>query len=193
MKSTSHNTLLQNNRQKQKCKAESKICDTQCSESGCWGPGKGMCLSCKHYNVENECVGSCDPNLGLYQASKKECMKCDPECELTCTAPGADSCDECKHTKDGPFCVKECPDGKYDANGECQPCHKNCVGGCKGPENTVGPNGCNSCEKVIIDANLTINQCLQAKEECPDGFYLDWISRNVAANNFKLDDLEMDG
>ena len=44
-----------------------------------------MCLSCKHYNVENECVGSCDPNLGLYKASDRECMKCDPECELTCT------------------------------------------------------------------------------------------------------------
>ena len=102
-------------------------------------------------------------------------------------APGADSCDACKHTKDGPFCVKECPDGKYDANGECQPCHKNCVGGCKGPENAVGPNGCNSCEKVIIDSNDN-NQCLQAKEECPEGFYLDWIQRNVAANNFKFDE-----
>ena len=106
-------------------------------------------------------------------------------------APGADSCDACKHTKDGPFCVKECPDGKYDANGECQPCHKNCVGGCKGPENAVGPNGCNSCEKVIIDSNDN-NQCLQAKEECPEGFYLDWIQRNVAANNFKFDE-QMEG
>ena len=85
MKSSSHNTLLQNNRPPQKCIPESKICDTQCAESGCWGPGKGMCLSCKHYTVENECVGSCDPNLGLYQSSESKCMKCHAECELTCT------------------------------------------------------------------------------------------------------------
>ena len=85
MKSSNHNTLLQNNRPQQKCIIESKICDNQCSSSGCWGPGKGMCLSCKHYTVENECVGSCDPNLGLYKASERECMKCHAECELTCT------------------------------------------------------------------------------------------------------------
>ena len=52
MKSTSHNTLLQNNRQKQKCKAESKICDTQCSESGCWGPGKGKYFSMVFLNFD---------------------------------------------------------------------------------------------------------------------------------------------
>ena len=76
---------MQNNRPQQKCIIESKICDNQCSSSGCWGPGKGMCLSCKNYTVENECVGSCDPNLGLYKVSERECNKCHAECELTCT------------------------------------------------------------------------------------------------------------
>ena len=47
MQSTSHNTLLQNNRPKPKCLSETKICDSQCSDDGCWGPGKGMCLACK--------------------------------------------------------------------------------------------------------------------------------------------------
>ena len=105
----------------------------------------------------------------------------------------ADSCDACKHTKDGPFCVKECPDGKYNANGECLPCHKNCIGGCKGPENTVSPTGCNSCEKVIIDVNFNVDKCLPAKQDCPDGFYLDWVSRQAASSNEMLDNLEMEG
>ena len=49
--------------------------------------------------------------------------------------------------KPNPFVIKECPDGKYDDNYECKPCHKNCVRGCWGPENTVGPHGCKSFEK----------------------------------------------
>ena len=145
------------------------------------------------YSVDNECVASCDPNLGLFQASKKECQKCHSECELTCDGPGADSCHACKHTKDGPFCVKECPDGKYDDDGECKPCHENCVGGCKGPENTVGPNGCNSCERAILNPQNTnlVDKCLEATEDCPEGFYLDWISRQAATNN--LNNLNLEG
>ena len=85
MKSSSHNTLLDNNRMPENCILESEICDPQCSSYGCWGPGKGMCLSCKNFVVESECVGSCDPNLGLYKASELECMKCHPECNLTCS------------------------------------------------------------------------------------------------------------
>ena len=47
MQSTSHNTLLQNNRPTGKCLLESKTCDPQCSDDGCWGSGKDMCLACK--------------------------------------------------------------------------------------------------------------------------------------------------
>ena len=189
MKSSSHNTLLQNNRPTQSCIVESQVCDSQCSADGCWGPGKGMCLACKTYAVENECVASCDPNLGLYQASERSCMKCHPECKMTCTGSGPGLCDECKHTKDGPFCVKECPDGKYDHNGECQECHKNCIGGCKGPENTVGPNGCNSCDKVIISSDKHVERCLNSNEECPQGHYLEWLSPQ-ASKSFQNLDLE---
>ena len=57
MKSKPCSTILQNNRQKQTCKAELKTCDNQFRASGCWGPGKSMCLPCKYYNVENECIG----------------------------------------------------------------------------------------------------------------------------------------
>ena len=89
--------------------------------------------------MDNECVASCDPNLGLYKNLTNNfiCEKCDSECQLTCSGPGADSCDDCKHTKDGPFCVKECPNGKYDDNGDCKPCHDNCVGGCIGKNHAL--------------------------------------------------------
>ena len=187
MKSSSHNKLLQNNRPNRTCTTEAQICDSQCSSDGCWGPGRGMCLACKNYAVENECVASCDPNLGLYKASDRSCMKCDPECELTCTGSGPGLCDACKHTKDGPFCVKECPDGKYDANGECQPCHKNCIGGCQGPLNTVGPNGCNSCDKIIIGSNKTVEECLNNNEECPTGYFLEWLSPQFSKSFAGLD------
>lgn len=190
MKSFNHNALLQNNRPQEKCILESKTCDPQCSSHGCWGPGKGMCLTCKNFAVENECVGSCDPNLGLYRSSETECMKCHPECDLTCTGPGPGSCDACKNTKDGPFCVKECPRGKYDDNGECKECHKNCASGCKGPKNTVGPDGCNSCDKVILNGEYGVDQCLEPSQDCPDGYYLDWVSRQVAATTENLDELE---
>jgi epidermal growth factor receptor len=85
MKSVSHNTLLQNNKPASKCIGEAKMCDSQCSQDGCWGPGNKLCLDCKTFSVEKECVASCDPNLGLYRASERECMKCHSECALTCT------------------------------------------------------------------------------------------------------------
>lgn len=112
---------------------------------------------------------------------------------MNITGPGSDFCDACKHTKDGPFCVKECPDGKYDFNGECKPCHKNCVGGCKGPLNTVGPSGCNACDKVILTGDFSVEKCLNANENCPAGYYLDWISRQVAETTQNLGQLNMEG
>ena len=63
--------------------------------------------------MEDECVASCDPNVGLYRsAGDKQCMKCDDECDLTCSGPGPGNCDRCARAKDGPFCVAECPTGK---------------------------------------------------------------------------------
>jgi L1 cell adhesion molecule len=84
------------------------------------------------------------------------CMLCHEECNSTCHGPGPGNCTGCKRVKDGPFCIPVCPTSKYDAAGECQPCHENCVDGCKGPENTIGPNGCNSCEKAIINGDVNV-------------------------------------
>jgi len=83
-------------------------------------------------------------------------MLCHEECNSTCHGPGPGNCTDCRNVKDGPFCTTVCPTSKYDASGECQPCHENCVDGCTGPENTIGPNGCNSCEKAIINGDVNV-------------------------------------
>ncbi|RZC39222.1 GF recep IV, Furin-like, and/or VSP domain containing protein [Asbolus verrucosus] len=41
--------------------------------------------------------------------------------------------------------------------------------------NTVGPGGCNSCEKAIMNENATIDSCLEKYENCPDGYYYEWL------------------
>ena len=179
MKSPSHNTLLQANKEDQQCINQGHVCHPQCSGEGCWGPGNKLCLSCKKFQVEDECVASCDPNIGLYKSSEaNKCMKCDEECELTCSGPGPGNCDRCAHTKDGPFCVAECPTGKYDDRryGECISCHKNCRDGCSGPENKVGPNGCTSCDKAIINSQFEVEKCLAEDEPCPDGTFTEIVN-----------------
>ena len=107
MQSPSHNTLLQNNKDAQRCIGEGHVCHRECSAEGCWGPGNRLCLSCRHYQADqagdSECVASCDPAAGLYRPTdgedSKRCMKCDDECELTCTGPGPGNCDRCAHAK----------------------------------------------------------------------------------------------
>lgn len=96
------------------------------------------------------------PCSRMYKSSEKLCMPCHEECESTCHGPGPGNCTRCKHARDGPFCVPVCPSSKYSVGGECKPCHQNCVYGCTGPENTIGPNGCNSCEKAIINGDVTV-------------------------------------
>ncbi|XP_040565230.1 epidermal growth factor receptor isoform X1 [Lepeophtheirus salmonis] len=181
MKSPSHNTLLQNNKNPQECIRQDHMCDPQCSAEGCWGPGNNSCLSCKKFQVDSECISSCDPNLGLYKVKENKCMKCHKECDLTCKGPGPGNCDKCKHTKDGPFCVSHCPDGKYHNSsfGTCKPCHENCVGGCDGPGNTIGPRGCKSCEKAIVSNLGNILQCLEKDEHCPEAHFEEWVVRQT--------------
>lgn len=127
MRSQNHNTAVQNNKDPHRCLIEGHACDDQCSTEGCWGPGNRLCLSCKSFQVEQQCVASCDPNLGMYRAfaastgndkNNMQCRKCDKECELTCRGPGPRNCDKCKHatlnTPEGPLCVAKCPEGKYN-------------------------------------------------------------------------------
>ncbi|XP_033224420.1 epidermal growth factor receptor-like isoform X2 [Belonocnema kinseyi] len=173
-KSPEHEILMQNNKDESECIQEGLICDEQCSE-GCWGAGPEQCLSCKSFKLGNVCVENCNIIPGIYQADLKICKPCHEECNGTCTGPNAEHCDKCKHVRDGPFCVPECPLSKYSANGQCRNCHSNCVGGCEGPENNIGPYGCHSCEKAIMNGGLP-EVCLQKAESCPDGYFYEWIS-----------------
>lgn len=111
----------------------------------------------------------------IYRADQRVCKHCHEECDGTCMGPNADHCQKCKHVRDGPFCVQKCPLSKYNDNGQCKPCHENCVGGCEGPENNIGPNGCHSCEKAIINGHVP-EGCLQKRESCPEGYYYEWVS-----------------
>lgn len=92
----------------------------------------------------------------MYTAGLNLCKPCHEECASTCLGPGNGNCTKCKHVRDGPFCYASCPETKYNDKGECRPCHPNCVNGCTGPANTVGEGGCVSCEKAILNSDLTV-------------------------------------
>ncbi|XP_075230071.1 epidermal growth factor receptor isoform X2 [Lycorma delicatula] len=173
-KSVEHGTLLQNNKLEEDCIKEGLVCDPQCSTEGCWGPGPDQCLSCANYQLGSTCLQDCDVVSGMYKAGGKVCMPCHEECESTCFGPGPGNCTHCKNVRDGPFCVHSCPVSKYNSDGDCRPCHPNCVEGCTGPENTIGETGCKSCEKAIINGDVTVERCLQKNESCPDGYY-EWV------------------
>lgn len=72
-------------------------------------------------------------------------------------------------------CVKDCPENKYNDNGVCRPCHKTCEG-CSGPNNNIGPGGCNTCHLAIINTNATVDRCLLADDSCPDGYFWEYVN-----------------
>lgn len=111
----------------------------------------------------------------LYQSAEKICKECHEECDGICTGPTAEHCKKCKNVRDGLFCAPQCPISKYNDQGECKQCHANCIGGCTGPSNNIGPGGCSSCEKVLINGN-TPSHCLQKQEGCPEGYFYEWIT-----------------
>ncbi|XP_012269849.2 epidermal growth factor receptor isoform X2 [Athalia rosae] len=172
--STEHESLLSNNKNESACALEGLVCDEQCSDEGCWGPGPDQCLSCRNFLLENICLQNCTAVPGIYEADERQCKPCHEQCDGTCSGPNAEHCNSCKHVRDGPFCVPECPSSKYQVYGTCKHCHKNCVGGCDGPENNIGPNGCHSCEKAIMNGD-TPESCLHKGEPCPEGYYWEWI------------------
>ena len=86
-------------------------------------------------------------------------LECDKNCAGNCSGPGADACDACKYVQDGPNCVEECPDNKYNnENGVCKLCHEDCKDTCNGPGNKIGSDGCNSC-KYFQDELSCVKEC----------------------------------
>lgn len=59
-RSPEHGELLSNNKNESLCIKEGLICDKQCSNEGCWGPGPTQCLSCKNFILGNVCVENCN-------------------------------------------------------------------------------------------------------------------------------------
>ena len=41
-------------------------------------------------------------------------------------------------------------------------CHENCLNGCSGPENSLGPNGCDQC-KIAKDGSFCVKECPNTK------------------------------
>ncbi|MEQ2191818.1 Receptor tyrosine-protein kinase erbB-4, partial [Xenoophorus captivus] len=52
--------LIRNNRSPQECAKEHMVCDTLCSDAGCWGPGPDQCMSCRYFSRGRTCVDSCN-------------------------------------------------------------------------------------------------------------------------------------
>ncbi|KFB41066.1 AGAP008819-PA-like protein [Anopheles sinensis] len=173
-KSTDHETMIHKNRNSTECHASGMQCSEQCTSAGCWGKGPEQCLECKNFIYEGKCLDSCKSLPRIYQVNSKTCEDCHPECKDFCFGPNADNCGSCVNVKDGRFCVSECPTMKYALNGTCVNCHKTCVG-CRGPRDTIAPDGCISCERAIIGSDATIERCLMKDEPCPDGYYSDYV------------------
>ncbi|XP_063699367.1 epidermal growth factor receptor [Culicoides brevitarsis] len=173
-KSKDHDSVIQSNRNTTECALAGQSCDKECSKAGCWGAGPSQCLECKHFTHKDMCLSSCDPRARLYQIDAKTCGECHEECRDSCTGPHNDDCSACKNVKDGKFCVKQCPESKYAASGKCEPCHETCVG-CRGPRNTIAPDGCITCDSAIINNETKVERCLKKNDTCPDGYYYDWI------------------
>uniref|UniRef100_A0A8C5U8F0 Proprotein convertase subtilisin/kexin type 5 n=1 Tax=Malurus cyaneus samueli TaxID=2593467 RepID=A0A8C5U8F0_9PASS len=109
-------------------------CNPECSKVGCDGPGPDHCTDCLHYYYKSKnntriCVSTCPP--GHYNADKKRCKKCSPNCE-TCVGGHSDQCMTCKSgyylNEVTHSCITTCPDGFYlDKNKiVCRKCSENC-------------------------------------------------------------------
>lgn len=173
------NTIsIKKNSDEYECKANGLVCDKQCSEDGCWGPNPDECLNCKSYKLGDTCVNSCDTLKGVYDTGSTNliCAYCDEQCDEQCTGPGPSNCTQCKNVRDGPYCIAQCPESKYNDNGYCKPCSDVCVGGCTGPSSKLGPGGCNYCEKALLSNETnSVDVCLKADSQCPDGYYNEYI------------------
>lgn len=64
LKSNESHPLLFNNSNLESCKRRGLVCDPQCSDDGCWGPGPEQCLSCKNLRFGNKCLENCNIKSG---------------------------------------------------------------------------------------------------------------------------------
>ena len=99
---------------------------------------------------------------------------------------GSDNCSECRHFKDGPYCVRECPEAKYGDTGICEECFEHCVDGCTGPGAHLGEGGCKACQVALVDADDQVIQCLSPDtNSCDPGYFFGYnraVQMDVRAN-----------
>jgi len=167
--------VIKNNMNSSECAATNQSCDFRCNATdGCWGEGPNQCLSCEEYNYNGTCVESCAIYPRLFDDGQGNCKLCNEECNSSCNGPGSDQCDNCAHFKDGPFCVRKCPDMKYyDDDKICRMCHPACKGGCKGPSDSYGEDGCNDCHIGLKDVGRETLKCLNPNiTTCGTGHYM---------------------
>lgn len=69
----------------------------------------------------------------------------------------------------------------------CTACNSNCVGGCTGPENTIGVGACKSCAVVMITVNFTVTRCLPEDAICPRGYYSKRFIHTTRTSNVTSD------
>uniref|UniRef100_A0A8C7CDG4 Proprotein convertase subtilisin/kexin type 5b n=1 Tax=Oncorhynchus kisutch TaxID=8019 RepID=A0A8C7CDG4_ONCKI len=143
------------------------LCNSECNENGCEGPGPHQCNNCLHYflkfkNNTRTCVSECPS--GFFRDDRKRCKKCSSLCE-TCVGSRSDQCSTCRpgfHLNEDGQCVIRCQGGRYAMERQCHLCHHTCQECDDG-----GPDNCTSCDKVCVSPD---GECV---EQCKDGFFVD--------------------
>ena len=145
------------------------FCHSECV-GGCTGPDANHCHACK---VRGDTEKEISISIGSMNRMAYNSNRTDHQFHKLFIP---------QNVKDGPYCVSECPQPKYNEGGVCRACHKNCVGGCQGPENNLGPRGCNSCEKAVVNSDVEIQYCLHEQESCPTGYFPDYVQHTVSGD-----------
>ncbi|XP_064813830.1 LOW QUALITY PROTEIN: proprotein convertase subtilisin/kexin type 5b [Oncorhynchus masou masou] len=142
------------------------LCNSECNENGCEGPGPHQCNNCLHYflkfkNNTRTCVSECPS--GFFRDDRKRCKKCSSLCE-TCVGSRSDQCSTCRpgfHLNEGSNnCVASCVDSFYldhDSN-MCRRCNENC-------KKCTTSNICTECKPGM---SLQGNKCQMT---CDPGTY----------------------
>uniref|UniRef100_A0A674DRX4 Proprotein convertase subtilisin/kexin type 5b n=1 Tax=Salmo trutta TaxID=8032 RepID=A0A674DRX4_SALTR len=140
------------------------LCDSECNENGCEGPGPHQCINCLHYflkfkNNTRTCVSECPS--GFFRDDRKRCKKCSSLCE-TCVGSRSDQCSTCRpgfHLNEGSnTCVVSCVDGFYLDHGKSRRCNEIC-------KKCITSNICTECKPGM---SLQGNRCQMT---CDPGTY----------------------
>ena len=70
------------------CVAEdNEVCNSECTDDGCWGPLEDQCISCRNFRLGKRCLETCESLPGVYTSGPTECQRCHPECLDNCNGP----------------------------------------------------------------------------------------------------------